>query len=139
MSNPYGAPMNLEDAKRVAAMAIAEARRNNWDAAVAIVDAGGHLVYFEKKDNTPVGAAEVAIAKARSAVLFKRPTKAFQDSVAAGGAGLRILSLPGAVPLDGGLPVIVDGRIIGGVGVSGDSSEHDGMCAQAGSDALKSP
>jgi len=120
---PYGAPISNENAKKAAAAALAEAAKNHWVMAVAIVDPSGTLVYYEKTDNTQIGSAEVAVAKARSAALFKRPTKAFQDAVAQGGAGLRILGLPGAVPVEGGEPIIVDGKdgklIIGAIGVSG--------------------
>jgi glc operon protein GlcG len=136
MSNPYGPPISLENAKKAAAPALAEARKNNWTMAVAIVDPGGNLVYYEKMDNTQLGSANVAIDKARSAALYKRPTKALQDALAAGGAGLRVLRLQGAVPVEGGIPLVLDGKIIGAIGVSGDSSDHDGQCAKAGADAL---
>jgi len=104
---------------------------------VAIVDPGGTLIYYEKMDNTQMGSATFAIKKARSAALFKRPTKAFQDRLTSGNAGLSVLAVEGAVPVEGGLPLIVDGHILGAIGVSGDTSEHDGQCAQAGIDALK--
>jgi uncharacterized protein GlcG (DUF336 family) len=137
MPNPYGAPIGLEAAKKPAAAAKAEAIKNNWTMAIAIVDTSGNLVYYEKMDNTQIASSTVAIDKARSAVLYKRPTKAFQDGVAAGGAGLRILRLQGAMPVEGGQPLIVDGKIIGAIGVSGDTSEHDNQCATAGVAALK--
>lgn len=137
MSNPYGPNISLENAKKAAAPALAEARKNNWTMVVAIVDAAGDLVYYEKMDNTQLGSSQVAIGKARSAVRFKRPTKAFQDAVAGGGAGVRILGLEGAVPIEGGIPIVMDGKIVGAIGVSGDSSDHDGICAQAGANALK--
>jgi uncharacterized protein GlcG (DUF336 family) len=137
MPNPYGLPISLEDAKKVAGAAAAEARKNNWTMAIAIVDSGGTLVYYEKMDSTQIGSADVAIEKAKTVARFKRPSKAFQDAIAGGGVGLRVLQLPGAVPLEGGIPLIVDGRIIGAVGVSGDSSDHDGLCAQAGASILK--
>jgi uncharacterized protein GlcG (DUF336 family) len=136
-SNAYGLPIALEDAKKAAAAALAEARKNNWTMAVAIVDSGGHLVYYEKMDNTQIAGAKVSIDKARSAVIFKRPTKTMQEMLAAGGAGVRVLRLRGAIPVEGGLPLIADGKIIGGIGLSGDSSENDGRCAQAGVDVLK--
>jgi glc operon protein GlcG len=136
MPNPYGAGISLDDAKKVAALAIAEARKNKWNEIVAIVDSGGTLVYYEKMDNAQTGSEEVAIAKARSATHFKRPTKVFEDMVTAGGAGLRILGLKGAVPLEGGLPLLIDDKIVGGIGVSGDTGHNDGVCAKAGSDAL---
>src|SRR5713101_7376896 len=137
MPNPYGLPIRVDNAKKAAAAALAEARKNNWNMAVAVVDPNGDLVYYEKMDNTQLGSSQVSIGKARSAARFKRPTKAFQDAVAAGGVGLRVLGLEGAVPLEGGIPIVVDGKIIGAIGVSGDSSDHDGICAKAGADALK--
>src|SRR6202030_59769 len=99
MPNPYGAPISLENAKKAAAAAIAEARKNNWTMALAIVDPNGTLVYYEKVDNTQIGSAQFAISKARSATLYKRPTKWFQDQVSKGGDGLRYLGLEGATPL----------------------------------------
>jgi len=137
MPNPYGVPISLENAKKAAAPALAEAEKNHWNMAVAIVDPAGNLVYYEKMDNTQLGSANVAIEKARSAALFKRPTKAFQDAVAAGGDGLRILRLQGATPLEGGIPLIMDGKIVGAIGVSGATSAQDAQCAKDGSDALK--
>jgi glc operon protein GlcG len=133
----YGPDITAEVAKKAAAPAIAEARKNNWSMAVAIVDTHGELVYFERMDDTQVGSVDVAIAKARSAARFKRPTKAFQDALAAGGEGLRILGLEGAVPVDGGLPLIVGGKLIGAIGLSGGTSAQDGQAAAAGAAALK--
>lgn len=133
----YGPPISVEIAKKAATAALVEARKNNWFMATAVVDPSGVLVYYEKMDNTQIGSANVSIGKARSAALYKRPTKAFQDTVAGGGAGLRILSLENAVAIDGGLPIIANGQIIGAIGVSGDSADHDGICAQAGTAALK--
>ena len=137
MSNPYGPPIGVEAAKKAAAAALAEAAKNKWNMAVAIVDPDGTLIFYEKMDNTQIGSAEVSIAKARSAAQFKRPTKAFQDALAAGGAGLRILGLPGAVPVEGGIPLISEGKIIGAIGLSGGTSEQDGQCAQAGAGTIK--
>ena len=105
--------------------------------ALAIVDPNGTLVYYEKIDNTQIGSAQVAISKARSSVLFKRPTKAFQDLVSKGGDGLRYLGLEGAVPLEGGVPIVMDGKIVGAIGMSGGTSGQDAQCAQIGADALK--
>ena len=133
----YGPSITLDVAKTAAAAAIAEARKNTWDMAVAIVDTAGSLVYFEKMDDTQAGSVAVAQAKARSAAPFKRSTKAFQDTLAAGGEGLRVLGLAGAVPVEGGLPLIIDGKIAGAIGVSGGTSGQDGQCAQAGVAALK--
>ena len=132
----YGRPIGVEASKRAAAAALAEARANNWKMAVAIVDPAGFLVYFEKMDDTQNGSVVVAQAKARSAALFKRPTKAFQDTLAAGGDGLRVLSLEGAVAIEGGVPIVADGTIIGAIGLSGGTSAQDGQCAQAGLAAL---
>jgi len=137
MPNPYGMPVSLENAKKAAAPALAEAAKNNWNMAVAIVDPGGNLVYYEKMDNTQLGSANVAIDKARTAALFKRPTKALQDALAAGGDGLRILKIQGATPVEGGIPLVMDGKIVGAIGVSGASSAQDAQCAKAGADALK--
>jgi glc operon protein GlcG len=138
-SVPYGPTISLENAKKAAAVAIAEARKNNWNMAVAVVDPAGTLIYYEKMDNTQNGSAKVAIDKARSAALFKRPTKVFADRVTSGNAGLPVLALEGAVPVEGGVPLVIDGHIVGAIGLSGDSSEHDGQCAQAGADFLKQP
>ena len=137
MPNPYGAPISLEAAKKPAAAALAEAAKNKWTMAVAIVDTNGNLIYYEKMDNTQIASATVAIEKARSAAIYKRPTKAFQDALAAGGTGLRVLRLHDAIPVEGGVPLIIDGKIVGAIGVSGDSSEHDNQCAMAGAAVVK--
>jgi uncharacterized protein GlcG (DUF336 family) len=134
---PYGASISPDAAKKLAAAAVAEARKNNWAMAVAVVDTGGYLVYFERMADTQLGSVEIAIEKAKSAALFRRPTKSFQDTLAAGGEGLRILRLTGAVPVEGGLPIIVDGKLIGAIGASGGSSDQDGRTAQAGAAASK--
>ena len=134
---PIGPAISLENAKKAAAAALAEARKNGWLMVVAVVSTGGYLVYYEKMDNTQLGSADVAIEKARSAALYKRPTKAFQDAVEKGGVNLRVFALKGAVPVEGGLPIIIDGKLVGAIGLSGDLSEHDGQCAKAGVDALK--
>ena len=137
LPNPYGPSISIADAKKAAAAALAEAVKNHWIMAVAVVDPTGTLVYYEKSDNTQIGSANVSINKARSAALYKRPTKAFQDALASGGAGLRVLGLEGAVPVEGGLPIISDGKIIGAIGVSGANSDQDGQCAVAGAAAIK--
>lgn len=134
---PYGAPISLENAKKAAAPALAEAVKNHWNMAVAVVDPSGNLVYYEKMDDTQFGSAKVAIDKARSAALFKRPTKVLQDALAAGGEGLRLLKIQGAVPVEGGIPLVMEGKIVGAIGVSGGSSAQDGQCAKAGADAIK--
>jgi uncharacterized protein GlcG (DUF336 family) len=137
MPNPYGAPISLESAKKAAAAAAAEARKNNWNMAIAITDTAGDLVYLEKMDATQTGSVMIALDKARAAAQFKRPTKVFQDVVAGGGGGLRILGLRGAVPVDGGLPIVMDGKIVGAIGVSGAAGDQDAQCSKAGVDALK--
>jgi glc operon protein GlcG len=137
MPNPYGLSITLENAKKAAMPALAEAAKNNWAMAVAIVDPAGNLVYYEKMDNTQLGSANIAIDKARSAVLFKRPTKALQDALAAGGEGLRVLRLQGATPVEGGIPLVSDGRIVGAIGVSGAASAQDAQCAKAAADSFK--
>jgi glc operon protein GlcG len=134
---PYGVPVSLDNAKKAAAAAAAEAHKNSWNMAIAIVDPDGTLIYYEKMDNTQLGSAKVAVDKARSAALFKRPTKVFQDRLTSSNAGLPILALEGAIPVEGGIPIVIDGHIVGAIGVSGDSSDHDAQCAQAGLDSLK--
>ena len=136
MAHSYGPPIRLESAKQAAAAALAEARRNSWTMVVAVVDIAGELVYFEKMDDSQNGSVKVAVAKARSAALFKRPTKAFQDKLTATDDGLRILGLDGAVPVEGGIPLVIDGLIVGAIGVSGGTSQQDGECANAGVGAL---
>ena len=137
LPNPYGASITGENAKKVAAAALAEARKNNWTMAAAVVDPAGDLVYFEKLDGTQAASVGIAVDKARSSARFKRPTKALQDVLAAGGEGLRLLALQGAVPVDGGVPIIIDGKIVGAIGMSGGTSAQDGQCAAAGVAALK--
>ena len=133
----YGPSIVADQAKTVAAAAVAEAKKNQWTMAIAIVDTAGDLVYFERMEHTQVGSVDVAIAKARAAARFKRPTKAFQDALAAGGEGWRILSLDGAVAVEGGLPLMSGGRIVGAIGASGGTSQQDGVTATAGSATLK--
>jgi glc operon protein GlcG len=137
MPNPYGPPITGENAKKVAAAALAEARKNNWNMAAAVVDPAGDLVYFEKLDGTQAASVNIAVDKARSAARFKRPTKALQDALAAGGVGLRLLALEGAVPVDGGVPLLMDGKIVGAIGLSGGTSDQDGQCATAGAKTVK--
>ena len=134
---PYGAPIGIEAAKKAAAAALAEARKNNWNMSVAVTDAGGSLVYFEKMDLNQIGSTNVAISKARSAALFRRPTMGFQQGLAGGGAGLRLLQLEGAVSVGGGQPIVMGGRFVGAIGLSGGTAEQDDQCAQAGANAVK--
>jgi glc operon protein GlcG len=126
--------LTLAVAKQVAAAAEAEAAKNKFTMVIVIVDDGGNLVCLEKMDETQIGSIEVAQAKAHTAIAFKRPTKVFQDAVAGGNTS--ILKLPGVVATEGGIPLTVDGKIIGAIGVSGGTSAQDGTVAQAGVDAL---
>jgi len=135
-TTPIGPAISVETAKKAAAAALAEARKNNWLMAAAVVDPNGTLVYYEKMDNTQLGSAEVCIDKARSAALFKRPTKAFQDAITGGGAGLRIFAIRGAVPVEGGVPLEMSGKLVGAIGISGGQSNEDGQCAGAGANAI---
>ena len=135
-TTPYGTPITLDAAKKAMAAAEAEAMKNSWPLAIAIVDSGGNLVMLHKLDNTQYGSIRIAEGKARTALDFRRPTKVFEDGVAGGGIGLRILSL-GVTAAEGGLPIIVDGKIVGAIGASGALSTQDAQAAQAGADALK--
>jgi len=132
----YGAPISLEQAKKVIAAAEGEAKKNNWNMVIAVLDSGANLVMLERMDGTQLGSIEVAKDKAYSAVLYRRPTKVLQDVLEKGGLNLRVLKLSGALPFEGGIPILVDGKIIGAVGVSGGASEQDAQVAKAGADAL---
>ena len=134
---PYGPPITLEKAKKVVAGAEAEAKKNSWNVAIAIHDSGGNLVMLQRLDGTQFGSTDVAKDKAYSAVAFRRPTKAFQDAIEQGGSNLRLLKLSGASPLEGGIPIVVDGKLIGSIGVSGVTSQQDAQIAKAGADSLK--
>jgi glc operon protein GlcG len=133
---PYGLGINLEAAKKAVAAAEAEAKKNNWPVAIAVVDSSAKLVAFSKMDNTQHASVDIALGKAVTANNLKRPTKALQDSIAQGGANLRILGQPGITPLEGGVPIIVDGKIVGAIGVSGVLSNQDAECAMAGAAAV---
>ncbi|MDP2981920.1 MAG: heme-binding protein [Candidatus Latescibacter sp.] len=130
----YGNEVTLEMAKKVMAAAEAEAKKNNWTVVIAIVDTHGLLVMLQRLDNTQTGSVKVAIEKARTAAMFKRPSKVFEDAVA--GGRLTLLGVPGATPIEGGLPLMQDGKIIGAIGVSGMSSQQDGQVAKAGADVV---
>jgi uncharacterized protein GlcG (DUF336 family) len=125
--------LTLDAAKKIALAAETEALKNNWTMVIAIVDDGGNLMYLEKIDNTQIGSIEVAIQKAKTAILFKRPTKAFEDKVIKDGR-TAILSLPNAITIEGGLPIVIDGQYIGAIGISGGSSDQDGVVAKAAID-----
>lgn len=133
---PYGPPITLEDARKAAAAAVAEVPKiGSAPDAIAIVDHGGFLVYFERMENTQLGSVEIAIEKARAAALFRRPTKVFEDALAGGRTA--ILAIHGAVALEGGVPLISGGKLIGAIGASGGTAQQDGQVAKAGADAVK--
>ena len=131
---PYGQTINLETAKKIAAASAAEAKKNNWNVAIAIVDNHGFLVYYEMLDDTQTGSANVAVEKARTSAMFRRPSKEFEDGIAAG--RVAVLGLPGSTPLEGGLPIVLGGKMIGAIGVSGVTSAQDGQVARAGLEVL---
>lgn len=133
---PYGLPITLADARRVMVAAEAEADAHGWPMVIAIVGSSGHLVMLHALDQAQHGSVMVAQAKAETALNFRRPSKIFEDAVAAGSLGLRLLGMPNVLPLDGGLPLIVDGCVIGAIGVSGMQSAQDAQVAAAGAAAL---
>ena len=134
----YGPNVTLEQAKKILVAAEAESKKNSWPMAIAVVDTAGQLVAFVKMDGTQTASVMVAQDKAVSSAIYRRPSKAFQDVVAKGGDGLRILTLRGANAVEGGVPLFgADGKIIGAVGVSGAASDQDSVVAKAGADALK--
>ncbi len=134
---PYGAPISLDQAKKVLSAGEAEAQKNNWPVVITVVDSGGFVVAVHRLDNTQLGSIAAAEDKARTAILFRRPSKGFEDAVASGGIGLRVLGLRGATPYDGGVPLFVDGKLIGAVGVSGVLPAQDGQVANAAASGLK--
>jgi uncharacterized protein GlcG (DUF336 family) len=134
-SLPHGVPITLEQARRVAAAAEAEARKNGWCMAIAVAELTGALVYFLKMDNTQYGSIDIAIGKARTAAQFRRPTKMFTDALAAGHQFF--LTFPDIAAAPGGLPLILDGKLVGAIGVSGGAGHQDDVCAQAGVQGLK--
>jgi uncharacterized protein GlcG (DUF336 family) len=126
--------LTLDGARQVAAAAEAEAKKNNWNVVIAVVDDGGNLIYLQRIDGTQTGSIQVAIEKARTAQAFKRPTKVFEDAIAGGRNAL--IALHGALPLEGGVPILVGGQLVGAIGVSGVKSTEDGQIAKAGADSL---
>ena len=131
----YGPNVTLEQARRITAAAEAEARRNRWPVAIAVVDTAGNLVSFQRLDNTQTASLKLAVDKAVSAATYRRPTRAFQEALGQGGERLSVLMLPGASASDGGIPLFVDGKVVGAIGVSGVTSAQDGQVAKAGADA----
>lgn len=134
---PYGAPISLDQARTAIAAAQAEATKNGWNVAIAVVDAGGHLVAFERMPLTQYASSDIAIAKACTASGFRRPSKALQDTLAANGEALRNLVIPGALPVDGGVPIVAGNAIVGAIGISGVLSAQDGQIARAGAAAVQ--
>jgi glc operon protein GlcG len=133
---PYGPPLSLADAKRVMAAAETEASRHGWPMVIAIVDSTGHLVMLHRLDQAQFGSIPIAQQKAETALNFRRATKVFEDAVAAGGLGLRLLSTANLLPLEGGLPLLVGDAVVGAIGASGMQSTQDGQVASAGAKAL---
>jgi uncharacterized protein GlcG (DUF336 family) len=132
----YGPPITNEQAKAVAAAAVAEARKNNWRMAFSIVGPAGELVYFEKMDGTQMASAELAHSKARTAAFYRRPTKIFADQYAAGNTAFTTFP-ERPVASEGGVPITVNGKIIGAIGASGGTGQQDGLAAAAGSSEAK--
>jgi glc operon protein GlcG len=130
----YKKSLTLDLAKHIAAAAHAEAARNGWNMFIAILDDGGNVMYVERMDGAQLGSFDVSIAKGRCAVHFKRPTKAMEDVVA--GGRVVVMTLPGAIPVEGGLPLMAEGQLVGGIGVSGGTSPQDGLVAAAAQAAL---
>jgi uncharacterized protein GlcG (DUF336 family) len=134
---PYGESINLATALKIIAAAKEEADKNQWPVSIAVTDTAGYLIAIQRLDNTQLGSVEVSIQKAKTSALFRRPTKAFEDIIGQGGAGLRVLKLPDALPIEGGLPIVLDGKIVGAIGVSGVQSSQDAQVATAGMAVLK--
>jgi uncharacterized protein GlcG (DUF336 family) len=128
----YGTPIGHDAAMKAIAASEAEAKKNNWFMVTVVVDSGGRLVALSRMDNAQLGSIDIAIGKAVTANNLRRPTKALQDLIGQGGANLRLLAAPGITPLEGGVPIIADGKVIGAIGVSGATSEQDAQCAMAG-------
>jgi uncharacterized protein GlcG (DUF336 family) len=134
---PYGPPIGIENARKIMTAAEAEAAKNNWAVVIAILDSGGHLVMLHRRDDVQLSSLEIAQGKAKTALMFKRSTKVLDDAISSGGGGLRFLALPGIIPLEGGMPIVLDGKIVGAIGVSGVLSSQDAQTARVGLEALK--
>lgn len=130
----YGMSINLEQATRAADAAEAEAKRNNWPVVIAVVDTGGHLVHLRRLDNTQTASVRIAEGKASTAVAFRRPTKVLEEGLQ---TSPRLLAVRDMLPIEGGFPILMDGKVVGGIGVSGVTAQQDGQAAKAGADALK--
>ena len=134
---PYGPPIGIEGARAVMTAAESEAAKNNWAVVISIIDSGGNIVMLHRHNDVQLSSIEISQGKAKTALMFKRPSKVLDDAISSGGAGLRFLALKEIVPLEGGLPIVVDGKIIGAIGVSGVLSSQDTQVARAGADGLK--
>lgn len=137
MPPDYGPPISLETARKAMAAAEAEAAKNNWPVVIAIIDSGGHVVMMHKRDNAQLASLEVAQGKAKTALKYKRPTKVLDDAISSGGAGVRFLALGDITPLEGGFPIVLDGKIVGAIGISGVLSAQNSQIGRAAIDALK--
>jgi uncharacterized protein GlcG (DUF336 family) len=133
---PYGAPITLDVAKKIMAAAEAEASKNNWPVVITIIDSGGHMVMMQKFDNTQLASISASEGKAQTSLAFKLPSKALEDAITAGGSGIRLLALKNIAPFEGGLPIVIDGKIVGAIGVSGGLSSQDAQVARAGISAV---
>ena len=133
----YGPPIGIEDARKVMNAAEGEAAKNNWAVVISIIDSGGNIVMLHRRDDVQLSSIEIAQGKAKTALMFKRPSKVLDDAISAGGSGLRFLALKDIVPLEGGVPILLDSKIIGAIGVSGVLSSQDAQIARAGVDGLK--
>jgi len=133
----YGPPLGIENARKIMAAAEAEAAKNNWSVVIAIIDSGGHIVMLHRRDDVQLSSIDISQGKAKTALMFKRPTKVLDDAISSGGVGLRFLALKDIVPLEGGLPIVADGKIVGAIGISGVLSAQDAQIARAGIDGLK--
>ena len=134
---PYGPPIGIDNARKVMAAAESEAAKNNWAVVISIIDSGGNIVMLHRHNDVQLSSIEISQGKAKTALMFKRPSKVLDDAISSGGAGLRFLALKDIVPLEGGLPIVADGKIVGAIGVSGVLSSQDAQIARAGIDGLK--
>lgn len=134
---PYGPPIGIDGARAVMAAAESEAAKNNWAVVISIIDSGGNIVMLHRHNDVQLSSIEISQGKAKTALMFKRPSKVLDDAISSGGAGLRFLALKDIVPLEGGLPIVADGKIVGAIGVSGVLSSQDSQVARAGADGLK--
>ena len=137
MPPPYGPPIGIEKARKIMTAAEAQATKNNWPVVIVIIDSGGHIVMLHRLDDTQLSSLDLAQGKAKTALMFKRPSKVLDEAISSGGVGLRFLALKDIIPLEGGLPIVDDGKIVGAIGVSGVLSAQDSQIAQAGIAALK--